>query len=118
MFKADGTPIKNVDKVLEAIKRTGYQQPLYTATGQDIRNPLKFAKKPANVGSAHKHGQKKRSGGKFLQKVWGGKGGGKGAQKKFGRKPGQKAVGGKPAPKMLSRKPFGKKVRNRKLKKA
>jgi hypothetical protein len=42
MFKEDGTQIKNPEKYVASIQKNGYNYPLFTAEGDEIRDPVKF----------------------------------------------------------------------------
>jgi len=42
MFKSDGSQIKKPEAYVASIERNGYTQPLFTADGQEIRNPAKY----------------------------------------------------------------------------
>jgi len=44
VFHENGTPVKDINRVLEAIKAKGYTQPLYTSEGKLIDNPVAYMK--------------------------------------------------------------------------
>merc|ERR1712048_924394 len=42
LFKQDGTPIKNPAGFIAGIQQRGYKEPIYGATGNEIRDPVKW----------------------------------------------------------------------------
>lgn len=68
MYKPDGSVIQNVQAVLAAIERNGYTQPLYTAKGTLIQNPVAFVGNNSNGASAAIVGSNGRSSSKQMFK--------------------------------------------------